>query len=203
MCCIYGFQGIPGFGQDAGRPANRPFVRRQLLFPVSDNYFSRACCLTKKCYRTGRCHGAAARSAATAGGAIASPPWFFCFSRYLLGAVGKWETCFWFSTFPSALVAGAVEMWESGLLLARFPRGSWKEWEACFWLSTLSTTPAFPQLTPAWLRGRTRSMLVSTSAPLIRSTASNRRTGSIRLSRPAACPGIELRTPRSCREFPI
>jgi hypothetical protein len=36
---------------------------------------------------------------------------YFGFSRYLLGAVGKWETCFWFSTFPSALVAGAVEMW--------------------------------------------------------------------------------------------
>ena len=60
--------------------------------------------------------------------------------------MGKWETCFWFSTFPSALVVGAVEMWESRLLLARFPRGSWKEWEACFWLSTLSTAPAFPQL---------------------------------------------------------
>src|SRR5215472_512047 len=86
-------------------------------------------------------------------GAIALPPWFFCFSRYLLGAVGKWETCFWFSTFPSALVAGAGEMWGSRLLLARFPRGSWKEWEACRWLSTLSTAPAFPQLTPAWLRG--------------------------------------------------
>ena len=25
--------------------------------------------------------------------------------------VGKWETCFWFSTFPRR--AGAVEMWES------------------------------------------------------------------------------------------
>ena len=60
--------------------------------------------------------------------------------------MGKWETCFWFSTFPSAFVAGAVEMWESRRLLARFPRGSWKEWEACFWLSTLSTAPAFPQL---------------------------------------------------------
>src|SRR5438045_9756713 len=48
-----------------------------------------------------------------------------------IGAVGKWETCFWFSTFPSALVVGAVGMWESRLLLARFPRGAWKEWEAC------------------------------------------------------------------------
>src|SRR5450759_830828 len=43
-------------------------------------------------------------------------------------------------------VVGAVEMWESRLLLARFPRGLWKEWEARLWLSTLSTDPAFPQL---------------------------------------------------------
>ena len=60
-------------------------------------------------------------------------------------AVGKWETCSWFSTFPSAFIVGAVEMWESRPLLARFPRGSWKEGEACFWLSTLSTAPSFPQ----------------------------------------------------------
>src|SRR5260370_35132052 len=31
---------------------------------------------------------------------------------------GKWETCFWFSTFPR--LAAAVEMWESRGL--RFPR---------------------------------------------------------------------------------
>jgi hypothetical protein len=24
MCCIYGFRGVPGFDQNAGRPANRP-----------------------------------------------------------------------------------------------------------------------------------------------------------------------------------
>src|SRR4051812_34091677 len=70
----------------------------------------------------------------------------FAFEREGFGAVGKWKTCFWFSTFPSALVVGAVGMWESRLPLARFPRGSWKEWEACLWLSTLSTAPAFPQL---------------------------------------------------------
>src|SRR5579884_435024 len=86
----------------------------------------------------------------------------FWFSRYLLGAVGKWETCFLFSTFPSARVAGAVEMWESRRLWARFPRGSWKEWEACLWLSTLSTAPAFPQLTPAWLRAVRGYPLAST-----------------------------------------
>jgi hypothetical protein len=63
---------------------------------------------------------------------------------YIFGAGGKWKTCFWFCTFPSAFVAGAVGMWESRLPLARFPRGSWKEGEACFWLSTLSTAPAFP-----------------------------------------------------------
>src|SRR3954452_11752697 len=55
----------------------------------------------------------------------------FAFEREGFGAVGKWKTCFWFSTFPSALVVGAVGMWESRLPLARFPRGSWKEWEAC------------------------------------------------------------------------
>jgi len=66
-----------------------------------------------------------------------------------VGAVGKWKTCFWFSTFPSAFVVGAVEMWESRRLWARFPRGSWKEGEACLWLSTLSTAPAFPQLSSA------------------------------------------------------
>jgi hypothetical protein len=27
--------------------------------------------------------------------------------------VGKWETCFWFSTFPSALAVGLCGMWES------------------------------------------------------------------------------------------
>lgn len=62
--------------------------------------------------------------------------------------LGKWETCFWFSTFPDRF-ARAVGMWKSRRRLARFPRGSWKEWEACFWLSTLSTAPAFPQLPPA------------------------------------------------------
>jgi hypothetical protein len=60
--------------------------------------------------------------------------------------VGKWKTCFGFSTFPSALVVGAVGMWETRPRLARFPRGSWKEGEACLWLSTLSTAPAFPRL---------------------------------------------------------
>ena len=35
--------------------------------------------------------------------------------RESIGAVGEWETWFWFSTFPSALVAGAVGMWESRL----------------------------------------------------------------------------------------
>jgi hypothetical protein len=59
--------------------------------------------------------------------------------------LGKWETCFWFSTFADRF----AELWECGnlaRLLARFPRGSWEVWEACFWLSTLSTAPPFPQL---------------------------------------------------------
>jgi hypothetical protein len=66
-------------------------------------------------------------------------------SRSREAGLGKWETCFWFSTFPVRF-ARAVGMWESRRLWARFPRGSWKGWEACFWLSTLSTAPPFPQL---------------------------------------------------------
>src|SRR5215469_13609474 len=131
--------------------------------------------------------GAAARSAAAA-------VVFFGFSRYLLGAVGKWETCFWFSTFPSALVAGAVEMWESRLLLARFPGGSWKEWEACLWLSTLSTAPAFPQLTPAWFRGRTRFPARINKRTPGQVHSIQRCAGSVKLSsrRPARESSLEL-----------
>jgi hypothetical protein len=68
--------------------------------------------------------------------------------------VGKWKTCFWFSTFPSALIVEAVGMWESRPPLARFPRGSWKEGKACLWLSTLSTAPAFPQLCVGFVGSR-------------------------------------------------
>jgi DNA-binding NtrC family response regulator len=32
----------------------RACVRRQLFFPVDDNYFSRSCCLNRECYRIGR-----------------------------------------------------------------------------------------------------------------------------------------------------
>ena len=38
-------------------------------------------------------------------------------------AVGKWETCFWFSTFPSAFVAGAVGMGESRLSFGEISKG--------------------------------------------------------------------------------
>jgi len=65
-------------------------------------------------------------------------------SRGREAGVGKWKTCFWFSTFPDRF-AGAVGMWESRLPLARFPRGLWKERKARLWLSTLSTAPAFPR----------------------------------------------------------
>ena len=68
--------------------------------------------------------------------------------------MGKWKTCFWFSTFPSALIVEAVGMWESRPPLARFPRGSWKEGEACLWLSALSTAPAFPQLCVGFVGSR-------------------------------------------------
>ncbi len=38
---------------------------------------------------------------------------FFVWVRERIGAVGKWETCFWFSTFPSAFAVGLCGMWES------------------------------------------------------------------------------------------
>lgn len=59
------------------------------------------------------------------------------------GGMGKWETCFWFSTFPGRL-APAVGMWESRCL-CEISKGLWEEWEACFWLSTPSTVPPFPR----------------------------------------------------------
>jgi len=75
--------------------------------------------------------GEAARSAARQAEGDSPPGSCVLVRKREIGAVGKWETCFWFSTLSSALVAGAVGMWESRLLLARFPRGSWKGWEAC------------------------------------------------------------------------
>ena len=95
--------------------------RRQLFLPANDNHF-----LPLRAKRSVR-------------------PRTFTFQRWF-GAVGMRATCFWFPTFPFALVAGAVEMWESRLLLAGFPSGSWQEGAACFWPSTLSTDAAFPQL---------------------------------------------------------
>src|SRR5437899_3972417 len=59
-------------------------------------------------------------------------------------AVGKWETCFWFSTFHG-LVAGAVGMWESRVL-CEISKEWWEEGKSCCWICTLSTAPPFPQL---------------------------------------------------------
>ena len=127
------FNGGPGFRQKRGCPASTTFPGRVASRENVTESLDVA--------------GEAARSAARQAEGD-SPPGSFCFwfRKKEIGAVEKWETCFWFSTFPSAVVVGAVGMWESRLLLARFPRGSWKEWEACLWLSTLSTAPAFPQL---------------------------------------------------------
>ena len=61
-------------------------------------------------------------------------------------AVGKWETCFWFSTFPSACFRWSCGNVGISPVLGEIPKGLWKEGEACFWLSTLSTAPAFPRL---------------------------------------------------------
>jgi len=47
-------------------------------------------------------------------------------------AVGKWETCFWFSTFPSACFP--PELWKCGnlALFARFPRNGGKRGNPAF-----------------------------------------------------------------------
>ena len=65
-------------------------------------------------------------------------------------AVGKWETCFWFSTFPSAFVVDAVGMWESRLLLARFPRAVERVGSLRLAFHAFHS-PAFPQLSFAGL----------------------------------------------------
>src|SRR5580698_6859431 len=61
--------------------------------------------------------------------------------------VGKWETGFWFSTFPSGL-RRAVGMWESRAV-GEISKGRWKEGESCFCFSTLSTGPSFPRPLPS------------------------------------------------------
>src|SRR5579862_9035322 len=49
----------------------------------------------------------AARSAARPEGEARPAEWSSSYERGI-EAVGKWETCFWFSTFPSAVVVGAA-----------------------------------------------------------------------------------------------
>ena len=61
-------------------------------------------------------------------------------------AVGKWETCFWFSTFPSACFRWSCGNVGISPALGEISKGLWKEGEACLWLSTLSIAPPFPQL---------------------------------------------------------
>jgi hypothetical protein len=70
-------------------------VRRQLLFPVDDNYFSRA----NDNYFQER--------------AIARRSLLSWFHKEEFGAVGKWKTCSWFSTFPPP---SSSELWECGNL---------------------------------------------------------------------------------------
>jgi hypothetical protein len=53
--------------------------------------------------------------------------------------VGKWETCFWFSTFPSALVVGAVGMWNLACLWRDFQGARGKRGKPVFGF------PRFPQ----------------------------------------------------------
>jgi hypothetical protein len=76
----------------------RYFVRRQLFLLLDDNYFSRSTTITPDLF--------GGREAPPRAGGEARP--CFGFSSFVLrekqqtGAVGKWKTCFWFSTFPSA-----------------------------------------------------------------------------------------------------
>ena len=57
--------------------------------------------------------------------------------------MGKWETCFWFSTFPFRF-AGAGVMWESRVV-CEISKELGEEGKACLWLSTPSTAPPFPR----------------------------------------------------------
>ena len=85
-------------------------------------------------------------------------------------AVGKWETCFWFSTFPGPR-SRVVGMWKSRAV-CEISKGRWKEWESRLCFSTLSTDPAFPQPFP---RGRVLDAhwrLIGPAAVAIRSCTS-------------------------------
>jgi hypothetical protein len=80
----------------------------------------------------------------------ARPPVCLWFRNIYPRGGGKVENLFLVFHFPIRLVAGAVGMWESRLLLARFPRGSWKEGKPAFGF------PAFhsPGISTAlWLHG--------------------------------------------------
>jgi hypothetical protein len=87
---------------------------------------------------------------AAQGGGRSPPVALFWFREKGFVAVGKWETCFWFSTFPSACFP--PELWKCGIspVLGEIPKGLWKQGEACFWLSTVSIGPSFPQLSSAF-----------------------------------------------------
>jgi len=56
--------------------------------------------------------------------------------------VGKWETCFWFSTFPRRV--GTVGMWES----QRDFQGLWKEMENPPLVFLAFHNPSFPPVLP-------------------------------------------------------
>src|SRR5579871_3805946 len=102
--------------------------------------------------------------------------------------VGKWETCFWFSTFPRGV--GAVGMWESR---SDF-QGLWARWKTCFWFSTASTDRHFhgPPITRSvlpWIRNQqTNAAWLAASAALLADRCTSALSGpelraSLRLSR--------------------
>ena len=59
--------------------------------------------------------------------------------------MGKWESWFCFSTFPSRRSRSCGNVGISPAF-GEIPKELWKEGKACFWLSTLSIAPSFPQL---------------------------------------------------------
>ena len=96
--------------------------------------------------------------------------WFSERERWLWSraVVGKWETCFWFSTFPWTR-SRAVGMWESRAF-CEISKGRWKAWETRSWFSTLSTGPAFPRPSVSGTSARTASGIAEAAWPWPRSS---------------------------------
>jgi len=82
---------------------------------------------------------------------------FFFLLPQAAGAVEKWESCFWISTFPPPTQSGFLllrfspishwppelwQMWKSRAV-CEISKESWKAGKSCPWISTLSTLRHF------------------------------------------------------------